>query len=52
MTPEDALHQARQLPRQLRQEAVRWHPTEPEILMTHRAADVIEALLRMIGDAK
>ena len=52
MTREDAMHAARQLPRQLRQEAVRWHPSNPEILMTHRAADVIEALLRIIGDAK
>jgi hypothetical protein len=52
MTREDALHQARQLVRPLREEARRFHPSNPEILMTHRAADVIEALLRIIGEAK
>lgn len=46
-----ALHLARQMPRQLRQEARRWNPDEPETLITHRAADVIEALLRMVPGA-
>ncbi len=52
LTPEEAKHLGRQMVRQLKEEARRIHPAEPEILMTHRAADVIEALLRMIGDAK
>lgn len=52
LTPEEAKHLGRQMVRQLKEEAKRFHPSNPEILMTHRAADVIEALLRILGEAK
>jgi hypothetical protein len=45
---DDLFHTARQMPRQLRQEANRLHGDDGKTSLTYRAADVIEVLLRAL----